>query len=97
MPLYEYTCTKCHQKHEAIQKFSDPPLKKCPHCQGKLTKDLSLSGFQLKGGGWYKDGYASTSTSSTSSSATPSGNPSSKSSGTATETKKSAPEKKSSK
>lgn len=57
MPIYEYRCTKCKKQHEVIQKMSDPPLKTCPSCKGKLEKELSLSGFQLKGGGWYKDGY----------------------------------------
>lgn len=60
MPLYEYVCQKCGKNHEAIQKISEPPLKKCPHCGGKLLKELSATAFQLKGGGWYKDGYAST-------------------------------------
>jgi len=59
MPIYEYHCGDCKKDHEIIQKFSDPPLTICPACGGKLEKKLSLSGFQLKGGGWYKDGYAS--------------------------------------
>lgn len=60
MPIYEYTCTKCHHDLEAIQKFSDPPLKKCPDCGGRLEKQMSAAAFHLKGSGWYKDGYAST-------------------------------------
>lgn len=59
MPIYEYHCEKCGKDHETMRKFSDKPLKICPSCGGKLEKKLSLSGFQLKGGGWYKDGYAS--------------------------------------
>lgn len=59
MPIYEYQCLKCKKAHEIIQKMSDRPLKICPSCGGKLEKKMSLSGFQLKGGGWYKDGYAS--------------------------------------
>ncbi|MBI4125047.1 MAG: zinc ribbon domain-containing protein [Deltaproteobacteria bacterium] len=58
MPLYEYHCAACQKDHEIIQKFSDPPLTVCPACGGKLEKKLSLSAFQLKGGGWYKDGYS---------------------------------------
>lgn len=60
MPIYEYTCTKCRQGLEAIQKFSDPPLTQCPRCGGRLEKQMSASAFHLKGSGWYKDGYAST-------------------------------------
>lgn len=58
MPIYEYHCSDCNKDHEVIQKISDPPLALCPACGGKLEKKPSLSAFQLKGGGWYKDGYA---------------------------------------
>lgn len=59
MPIYEYRCTACEKDHEIIQKVSEGLLKICPACGGRLEKKLSLSGFQLKGGGWYKEGYAS--------------------------------------
>lgn len=57
MPIYEYRCSECGDEFEAIQKFSDKPLKSCGKCGGKLEKLLSRSGFMLKGGGWYADGY----------------------------------------
>jgi len=57
MPVYEYECSQCHQVSEALQKVSDPPLKKCPHCGGKVKKIMSLNSFQLKGGGWYVTDY----------------------------------------
>lgn len=41
-----------------IQKISDPPLTRCPACGGNLEKKISATSFQLKGGGWYKDGYS---------------------------------------
>ncbi|OGP12968.1 MAG: hypothetical protein A3I75_03595 [Deltaproteobacteria bacterium RIFCSPLOWO2_02_FULL_50_16] len=59
MPMYEYECQKCHGRFEFLQKFSDSPKTECPTCQGPLKKAISLSGFSLKGQGWYKDGYAS--------------------------------------
>lgn len=59
MPIYEYQCEKCKKHHEVTQKITDAPLTKCPECKGKLKKLISLAGFQLKGGGWYKDGYSS--------------------------------------
>lgn len=59
MPLYAYLCQSCGTEQEVLRKFSDPPLKKCPACGGKLTKKITSTSFQLKGGGWYKDGYAS--------------------------------------
>lgn len=53
MPIYEYICKKCAHEFDEIQKFSDPPIKKCPKCKGKVEKKLSLPSFQLKGTGWY--------------------------------------------
>jgi len=58
MPIYEYECKKCGHHLEAIQKFSDAPLTKCPEC-GKetLEKCISLPSFQLKGSGWYETDF----------------------------------------
>ncbi|MBI5556125.1 MAG: zinc ribbon domain-containing protein [Deltaproteobacteria bacterium] len=57
MPIYEYECQKCQKVTEAWQSLSDEPLTSCPDCQGSLKKLISSSSFQLKGGGWYADGY----------------------------------------
>lgn len=57
MPIYEYECQKCKKVHEKMQKFSDPPLKKCPECGSKVEKLMSLSSFALKGEGWYTTDY----------------------------------------
>jgi putative FmdB family regulatory protein len=57
MPIYEYECNGCDQITEALQKFSDAPLSKCPNCGGKLHKIMSLNAFQLKGSGWYVTDY----------------------------------------
>lgn|SRR5689334_10835928 len=59
MPLYAYRCTACGAREEHIQKFSDPPVEHCEVCGGALAKELTGAAFHLKGGGWYKDGYAS--------------------------------------
>jgi len=32
MPIYEYECQKCGHTLEALQKFSDKPLRECPEC-----------------------------------------------------------------
>ena len=58
MPIYEYQCSGCKHELEAMQRFSDKALTLCPECnQESLHKKVSMSAFQLKGGGWYKDGY----------------------------------------
>jgi len=61
MPVYEYECLKCGVVHEMIQKFSDAPFTECPICSGKLKKIISNTSFILKGTGWYKTDYASSS------------------------------------
>ena len=54
MPIYEYQCSQCDNRLEAIQKFSDPPLTDCPECgTSNLRKLISAAAFHLKGGGWY--------------------------------------------
>ncbi len=58
MPIYEYKCLECESHFEKIQKSSDEPLKVCEKCSGKLEKQISLSGFQFKGEGWYVTDYA---------------------------------------
>ena len=59
MPFYEYECTKCHNQLEILQKISDPPVKKCELCSGKMKKMISQSTFHLKGSGWYVTDYKS--------------------------------------
>ena len=59
MPIYEYQCEACQDVIEAQQSLSDNPLPPCPACTGTLKKLISRSSFQLKGGGWYSDGYSS--------------------------------------
>jgi len=58
MPLYSYRCGSCGHEFEEIQKFSDPPVKTCPECSGTVEKQIAAGSFVLKGGGWYRDGYA---------------------------------------
>lgn len=58
MPLYEYQCKKCKHKFEKIQKFSDPPIRKCPECGGSVEKLLHAPAVQFKGTGWYVTDYA---------------------------------------
>ena len=54
MPTYEYECQSCHQRVEAVQKFSDAPLSLCEHCGGELRKVFSAVGVVFKGSGFYK-------------------------------------------
>src|ERR1700733_8839937 len=58
MPFYEYQCKNCGHDLEAMQKISDPPLKKCPQCgKAQLQRLMSAPVFRLKGGGWYETDF----------------------------------------
>ncbi len=64
MPTYEYECKKCGV-FEIEQRITEDALKVCPECAkaGKteaVARLISAPAFHLKGGGWYKDLYATT-------------------------------------
>jgi putative FmdB family regulatory protein len=58
MPLYEYQCSKCGEKIEVLQKFSDAPLTRHKGCRGALHRLVSAPGLHFKGSGWYVNDYA---------------------------------------
>src|SRR5688572_23359194 len=59
MPLYEYECEVCGHRFEVIQqRFSDPPIDRCPKCGGAVRKLQSAPAIQFKGTGWYITDYA---------------------------------------
>lgn len=57
MPIYEYQCPKCGT-FEVVQRITEPALKKCPTCKGKVERLMSRTSFVLKGSGWYATDYA---------------------------------------
>ena len=63
MPIYEYQCNQCKERHEIIQSISDAPLTHCPKCGGEMKKLMSAPAIQFKGSGFYKTDYASSSSS----------------------------------
>ena len=81
MPIYEFRCKSCKQTEEVLQKLNDPAPEECPHChsRGTFEKCVSHTSFSLKGGGWYKDLYASTPPAAQSSSSATSSSDSAKS------------------
>ena len=54
MPTYEYACTACGHRLDAVQKFTDDALTECPECGGPLRKVFGAPGIVLKGSGFYK-------------------------------------------
>lgn len=57
MPIYEYKCRKCGKQFEAFQGITDPELKSCKFCKGRVDKLVSMTSFSLKGSGWYATDY----------------------------------------
>ncbi|MEU4448657.1 FmdB family zinc ribbon protein [Actinosynnema sp. NPDC050801] len=54
MPTYQYACTECDHRFEAVQSFSDTALTACPECSGKLRKLYGAVGVVFKGSGFYR-------------------------------------------
>ena len=59
MPTYEYQCEECGHKFEAMQKFSDKPIRTCPKCNKRKVKRLISNGTGIifKGSGFYETDY----------------------------------------
>ncbi|GGS14893.1 hypothetical protein GCM10010171_03520 [Actinokineospora fastidiosa] len=74
MPTYQYACTACDHRFEAVQKFTDASLTECPECTGRLRKLYGSVGVVFKGSGFYRNdsrsGTKSTTSSDSSSSTT---------------------------
>ncbi|MBT8342615.1 MAG: zinc ribbon domain-containing protein [Desulfatitalea sp.] len=59
MPVYEFECQCGHMFEELVP--MNTKSRQCPQCGAQEAKKiLSACTFELKGGGWYADGYAST-------------------------------------
>ncbi|WP_029137385.1 FmdB family zinc ribbon protein [Nakamurella lactea] len=54
MPTYQYACTACEHRFEAVQKFTDDSLTVCPECAGSLRKVYGSIGVVFKGSGFYR-------------------------------------------
>ena len=55
MPLVEFNCTTCDITTEKLVKDTTE-LQVCT-CGSVMTKQIGKANFELKGKGWYKDGY----------------------------------------
>ena len=54
VPTYQYACTACDHRFEAVQSFTDASLTECPECAGHLRKVFSSVGIVFKGSGFYR-------------------------------------------
>ena len=57
---YEYCCRSCGWSWEEDQRIVDPSSETCPNCGKKEAYRLVYGGvgFELKGGGWFRQGYS---------------------------------------
>ena len=58
MPLYTYQCYECMNVQEVMRSVKDRDKSvACDRCMVSSERIIDLAAFQLKGGGWAKDGY----------------------------------------
>ncbi len=60
---YTYECRACGRQWEEEQRIVDPPLERCPECDGEVHRIITQRtdhavGFVLNGNRWAKDGYS---------------------------------------
>ena len=59
MPIYTYQCYECGLVQEVMRSVKNrDKLHPCGHCLCACDRIIDLAAFQLRGGGWYKDGYS---------------------------------------
>ncbi|MFC0547211.1 FmdB family zinc ribbon protein [Kutzneria chonburiensis] len=90
MPTYQYACTACGHRFDAVQSFSDSALSECPECGGKLRKLFGSVGVVFKGSGFYRTDSRNGSTASSPAAASSSDGKSESKSETKTESKPAA-------
>lgn len=57
MPVYEFECSNGNVTEKLVK--MDTKEIECPICHQKAKKIMSACTFELKGGGWFADGYTS--------------------------------------
>ena len=55
VPTYQYACTECGHRFEAVQSFHEDSLTHCPECDGRLRKVFNAVGVVFKGSGFYRN------------------------------------------
>ena len=58
MPTYEYECQDCKIHFDEFQRMTDPLIRKCPKCGGRVRRIISGgAGLIFKGTGFYVTDY----------------------------------------
>ncbi len=53
MPIYTYQCETCGLRFDRRQRMSEPPLAKCPECDGAVHRIIHPVGIIFRGSGFY--------------------------------------------
>lgn len=56
MHVFKCKNKECNHVEEEIVKWDVEEIE-CPKCKSNMYKTLTSFNFELKGGGWFKDGY----------------------------------------
>lgn len=59
MPIYEYECGTCGNRFDRMLRLAERDAPQtCPKCEtAPATRRIAGGHFELRGGGWFKDGY----------------------------------------
>lgn len=59
MPIRDFRCPACQTVVEKIVRHDDAQTHVCEKCSAELVvvKEPTRTSFELKGKGWFKDGY----------------------------------------
>jgi len=59
MPIYTYQCYECGKVQEVMRSVKNRNKSiACDHCMCASERIIDLAAFQLRGGGWARDGYS---------------------------------------
>lgn len=60
MPVYTYRCENCGVQFDALQRYEDKPLVRCPECEHESLRKVYLPvGIVFKGKGFYATDHRS--------------------------------------
>lgn len=59
MPIYAYECGTCGSRFDRMLRLAERDAPQtCPKCEATpATRRVAGGHFELRGGGWFKDGY----------------------------------------
>lgn len=56
-PMFEYLCETCGYRREELESADSKITRQCVPCGAIMAKQIGVSNFQFKGGGFYINDY----------------------------------------